>query len=546
MLLEDIAPDILLLHILPHLSTTDTRSLAATNTHLAVQLMNHRFARCNVRSQSGYVRMTLHPSTVRTIRELTLNGSEAEHDDMFGCGDLEGVVSAVVVTRITDRQKGAFGVWARRLQRLSERKSSPGDQESSLSGMQRGAIEQLHSLRLEISLPTGLFSMVQNLRFIQFLPKYNTTSAIEYLDYVSELDHLLSLAADFSRFPALRLIQATPAPVIERFQKRAHLQLLITLWTSSHTHGNWKLLCQKPTEPASSNTWKSHWDDLAWGFCVRVKEFAHLTGLCHQRNIYPRLRDFITGKIHVHTAGGTVALGKLCDTAVYGVLIRHGNTTNMTAALQLITPDTRVLTIALERHWGSVGDHVATSIPYQRLEEFRITGPTPALPGDYTKNYSAAFIHAVDLPQWPALTTLSLPAIAFQKRAGPGIPYPALCGLHMRGYDMSLLSSLHNLRALWITEWTSCANCFLHPKVAFENCLQAIPSGVEYVGLSGRIGYYRDAIPKNIAKLAVHIVGVLQTNNPDVQADLADLWVRRISELFVPFCEEMDADCVVR
>lgn len=540
MLLETITADIIFLHILPLLTPTDILSLTACNTHLTGLLANQRFVCCNVRNQNGYFRMALRPSTVRTIRQLTLNGSETEHDDVFRCEDLEGVTAAVVVSPIADRQQAAFGMWARRLKDLTERRSRSGDLQSGLSGMGSGAIQQVQRLRLEISLPTGppgdFFSWMSNLQRIEFIPQYDATIASQYLNYLSQFQVLLSLVADRSRFPALKIIQAAPAPINERYQKPAHQQLLETLWTSALTHVGWKLLCQKPPSGSSSRTRKSVWDDLTWDFCITVKEFAHLARLCNEQDLYPRLDTFITGRIHVHTGGGTVALGTLSDTAVHAVTIRHGRTTNMTAALQLITGDTRVLTIALARHWGSVGELIPSSTPYRRMESFRISGPLTTHAGQYKNNYSAAFVRAVELPQWPRLASLSLPATALQKRPAPGTPYAAICGTHIGAYDMACFGALGGLRALSITQWTSCGNCYLDPDVAFGSQLEWVQGGVESVAISGRMGYYGAVVPGHIRTLAMHILAVLQENRRDVEVDLAALWVTRIGELFPLVC----------
>lgn len=495
-----ITADILIMHIVPYLTETEIRSLAQCNIALSETLGPLRFHRCSVRKYKGSFLSCLSFSTIKTIRHLILDGLATDHDDVFVCGDLSGVVSATIVTMIQPGQRASFGAWARQLETLREVDVADGeDIESSLSNLPTGSFQMLQSLRLDVSLPLGMnnaLHVAPNLRRIQFLPTYQQIGEeAGYMYYLGELSDLLRLVSVSDTVPALKLLHIAPPSVTRPYEKVPHRLLMQNIWTAAHSHGGWKLQCEQPetfVQQANPHAWEWWWGRCAWDLTVTVKEIGEFIAACDRRDVFPRLSDYVRGRIHVQTSGGTAVMSSISKTIVYGVCVQHGPTTNMTAALNLVTNDTRILRICLRSLWGSVGHMVPDANNYQRIQALLMDGPILGHRPqhfDYQKNYCVAVVKGLAVRSWRGLVNLSLPAIAFQKAPHDGIPYLSKCGRHIGGFNMEWLTELTSLKWFSITDWVSCAACDLAADVCFDRGLTFVPPTVEFVSIGGRLGY---------------------------------------------------------
>lgn len=542
-----ITTDIILVHILPHLTDTDIRSLAQCNHDLATILGPLRFKSCSVRRYHGCFSDNLSPSTIKTIRHLSLDGLASDHDEVFSQRDLSGVrpdlsgvVSATIVTMIEPNQRATFGIWARQLQSLREEDLCEGeDPESSLSNIPAGWFENLQELRLDVALPLGLentLCFAKHLRRIQFLPTYPQSTAEEYMYYLGELNELLNLVSDTERVPALKVLHIGPTTVSETYQKAPHRQLMLNIWAAVHRHGGWKLECTLPETflPMEyPHAWEWWWARRAWDLTITVKEAKDFTYACEENNIYPRLADFVKGRIQVQTAGGTPVMSALTNAniVIYGLWIHHGPTTDITAALKLVSSETRMLAICLRSYWGSVGCLIIDTTRYQELQGLLIDGPSPGhLRGSfpYETNYGVAFVKALAVTNWTRLLTLSLPAMALQKAPKEGVPYVSQCGLHVGGYDMEWLAEISTLKALFITQWFACTECNLAVDATFDIGLTHVPSSVEFVSISGRIGYRGEVVPEWVKSYPAELRDIMARNRFDVLVSFRKLFLTRI------------------
>lgn len=548
MVFSIITTDILLVHIIPLLNDTEIRSFAQCNRDLATILGPLRFRNCSVRRYHGSFSDILSPSTIITIKHLSLNGLASDHDEVFSHHDasavrpdLSGVVSATIVTMLQPGQRASFANWARQLQSLREEDMCEGeDPDSSFSNLPAGWFENLQDLRLDVSLPVGMqntLCFAQHLRRIQFLPTYPQSTESGYMYYLGELNELLNLVSDTERVPSLKLLHVGPTTVTEAYQKAPHRQLMLNIWAAVHRHGGWKLECTLPESFLQHidypEAWEWWWGRKAWDLTITVKEAKDFTYACEESDIYPRLADFVKGRIQVQTAGGTPMLSTLTNAniVIYGVWIDHGATTNITAALKLVTRDTRLLAICLRSYWGSVGSLIPDATPYKYLEGLLIDGPPPgqlrrSFP--YEKNYGVAFVKALAVTNWSRLLTLSLPAIALQKPPKHGVPYVSQCGLHVGGYEMKWLAEISTLRALFITHWFSCTECNLAADANFATGLTHVPSTVEFVSISGRMGYRGEQVPEWVKSYPAKLRDIMASNRLDVLVSFRKLFLARI------------------
>lgn len=552
MSLTTITTDILIMHIVPFLTDPEIRSLAQCNVALSQILGPLRFHHCSVRKYKGSFLSRLSLSTIKTIRHLDLDGLGTDHDDVFVCGDLSGVVSATIVTMIQPGQRASFGTWARQLETLREVDVADGeDIESSLSALPTGSFRMLQSLRLDVSLPLGMnnaLSVARNLRRIQFLPTYQQIGEEEgYMYYLGELTDLLRLVSVSDTVPSLKLLHIAPPSVTRPYQKVPHRLLMQNIWTAGYNHGGWKIQCELPetfVQLEDPHSWEWWWGRQAWDLTVTVKEIGEFIAACDRRGVFPRLSDYVRGRINVQTSGGTAMLSTISNTIVYGVRVQHGPTTDMTAALNLVTSDTRILSIYLRSLWGSVGYPVPDATKYHHVEGLLMEGPVLGHRPqhfDYEKNYCIAFLKGLAVRSWRGLVNLSLPAVAFQKAPHDGIPYVSKCGRHIGGYDMEWLSELTNLKAFSITNWFSCAACELAADVAFDKGLAFVPRTVEFVSIGGRLGYL-GVVEEWMKTYPAHLRGILGRNRASVVVSFQKLSLVMIgTDALIPYLID-DAD----
>lgn len=538
MYLSTINNDLLLVHLVPLLNQREIRTLAMCNKSLAVILGPLRFRACSVRRAGGYFRMNLSRSTIKTIRELSLNGCPTEHDDVFQCRDLGDVQSAIIVSPIMPRQKATFSMWSRRLTRLREIAVQEGEVAiSSLANLAAGSLHRVSNLRLDVSIPTGLetmLSIARNLQRIQFLPE-QLPSQEGYIDYLRQVNELVALLHDGERLPALKIVHIAPCYISERQNKVPHQQMLQNIFAAALSHGGWQLACYIPSSESKvpyPAAWAWWWGTRGLGFTITLKEARQFVSACLERNIYPSMQRYVKGPIHIQIGGGTARTGTLPGTAIYGVWIHHGPTTDMTAALRLVTVDTKVLSICMHAYWGCVGSLIPDALPYANVEGLMFDGPLPehdARMFRYSNNLCVSFIKGIDLSKWTRLVNLSLPALALQQGPVDGVPFTSLCGLHIGGYNMSIFEKLTTLKALSITQWVSCTECHLHPDVKFETGLTRIPPNVEYVAVSGRMGYRGEQIPEWMKLYAGELRNILRANRENVLVSCGRLYLERLS-----------------
>lgn len=538
MYLSTISSDLLLVHLVPLLNEREIRTLAMCNKSLAVILGPLRFRACSVRTAGGYFRMNLLRSTIKTIRELSLNGSPTEHDDVFQCRDLAGVESAIIVSPIMPRQIATFSMWSRRLTRLRESAVREGEVAiSSLANLAAGSLHRVNNLRLDVSIPTRfetMLSIARNLRRIQFLPE-QLPGQEGYIDYLRQINELVALLQDSERLPALKILHITPCYISERQNKGPHQQMLQNIFAAALSHGGWRLQCYIPSSEPNvpyPAAWAWWWGTHGLGFTITLKEARQFVAACLERDIYPSMERYVKGPIHIQTGGGTARMGTLPGTAIYGVWIHHGPTTDMTAALRLVTLDTKILSICMHSYWGCVGSLIPDALPYANVEGLLFDGPFPdhdARLFRYSNNLCVSFIKGIDLSKWTRLVNLTLPAFALQRGPVGGVPFISVCGMHIGGYDMHVLETLTTLKALSINQWFSCTECHLHPDVKFETGMTRIPPNVEYVAVSGRMGYHGEQIPEWMKFHAGELRRILQANRENVLVCCRRLYLERLS-----------------
>lgn len=538
MYLSTISSDLLLVHVVPLLNEYDIRALALCNKSLAVILGPLRLRACSVRMAGGYFRMNLSRSTIRTIRELSLNGTPTEHDDVFQFRDLANVQSAIIVSPIMPRQRAAFSMWSRRLTNLREIAVEEGQVAvSSLANLTAGCLHRVNNLRLDVSIPRGLESMLsiaRNLQRIQFLPE-QWPGQDGYIDFLQQVNELAALLHDRELLPALKIVHIAPCYISEYQDKVPHQQTIRNILGAALSHGGWRLESYIPSSESKipyPAAWAWWWGTRGLGFTITLKEGRQFVSECQHRNIYPSLERYVKGPIHIQTGGGTARMGTLPGTPIYGVWINHRPTTNITAALRLVTADTKILSICMNSYWGSVGSLIPDAFPYRNVEGLMFDGPSPARDATlfrYSNNLCVSFIKGIDLTGWTHLVNLSLPALALQREPVGGVPFISVCGFHIGGYDMDILAKLTTLKALAVTQWFWCTECHLHPDVTFETGLSRIPHWVEYVALSGRMGYYGEQIPEWMELYAGELKSILRANRESVLVSCGRLYLQRLS-----------------
>lgn len=479
--------------------------------------------------------MHLSRGTITTIRELVLNGSNTEHDDVFRCRDLDGVRSAIIVTPILARQQSAFAVWAGRLEKLSECSVNDGDEPiSSMQNIPAGCLQRMRRLRLEVAIPGGMDRMLGiagNLERIQFMPAPVLDDA-GYTHYLEQLNDLMALLHDRELLPALKIVHVTPSFVSESGQKLRHLAMRKNLWAAALSHGGWRVQSDIPTfkfDMPFPAAWRWWWATRALGFTMSLKEARQFVSMCEERGVYPRIKDYVKGPIHIQTGGvGRTKLGTLPGTAIHGVWIHHGPTTNVTASLRLVTGDTKILSICLNSYSGSVGFLIPDSRPFMSVEAFMLDGPMPdhnLATFRYTNNLCASFMKGIQLANWNHLVNISLPALALQDQPVNGVSFVSSCRRHIGGYNMDVLEGLTSLKALSISQWLSCTKCKLDPAVSFESGLKTIPQNVEYVAISGQLGYFSAVITPRMGKYGGRLTRILRTNRSDVMVICDELYL---------------------
>lgn len=269
---------------------------------------------------------------------------------------------------------------------------------------------------------------------------------------------------------------------------------------------------------------------------MTLNEAHQFVSACQEKNVYPRLERYVNGPIHIQTEGRTECVETLPGTAIYGVWIDHGPTTDMSVALKLVTADTKILGISLKSYWGSVRSIVPDATPYGNVEGLTLDGPLPnhnatnhnATRFRYSNNHCISFINGIDLTHWTRLVNLSLPALALQHAPVDGIHFLSACVFHIGRYDMTVLERLTTLKALAITQWLSCTGCHIHPDVMFETGLARIPPNVEYISISGEIGYYEAEIPKWLDFHPAELRRILRINREDVLVCCGELYIVRL------------------
>lgn len=493
--------DILLVHLVPLLSEPTIRSLAGTNKALFELLGPFRFQKTAVYTSAGCILFSLTPSTLRTINHLVFNGTERHHDMIFGCPDLGAVVSATIIVRIAEHQRTAFGKWAERLIELTEEQNPWDDDEttSSFSDLPAGSIKNLHHLRLFISLPNQLgtlLSVAENLARIEYVPDFSEWAIEEYQQYSQDLKKLLVLLRDQKMLPSLRLVRVAPDQVIGPEGLPIRSDILKALWRAMFSHGGWKLLAQKPSTGQQVDfpaAWASWWTDRAWDFFITTEEFETFAIGCQRRKIYPRLDQFISGRVHIQIFDTSAQLGTLMQTVVYGVCIDHNARNDMTASLKVVTKDTRALSITLEEYSGPMCRNNPNSTPYHGVEALVIEGPNARPSQDripYLLNISAGLVKTMAVQEWRNIVNLSLPASAFEKVPVNGFSSEmdyAACQRHIGSYDLEWLASCQTLKAIQITAWAGCQSCALEEEVSLEGGLRHLPPSIAFVLIGGYI-----------------------------------------------------------
>lgn len=247
--------------------------------------------------------------------------------------------------------------------------------------------------------------------------------------------------------------------------------------------------CRDPIEDRAV-AWGRYWLNQEWNLFITIEGFQYFVRDCMKWGIYPRITDFINGRVDIQVTGGTVENGVLMDTEVYGLSIRHNETTDLSNALRVVTKDTRVIDVLMQTYWGGVSEIRPDSGPSKKVKGFAINGPGLGhirRPYIYTDNHSAKHVHSLLLSEWSSLVNLSLPALAFQKATEGEVLGSTACGYHLGQFKMSWLAGIKSLKALTIKGWFSCIDCRLEPHVSFEYGMTFIPASVELLKITGHM-----------------------------------------------------------
>lgn len=505
--LSSLGQEIIVMHLSPLLSQSDIHSLLATEKALYDQLHHLRFQTTEVLTSQGFIAEFLTPASLQTIRHLVFNGTEEHHDRVLSSPNFNDVIYATIVEPITVNQRVAFGQWMQRLTSLTENEDPEDDdrESSSFSHLPAGSIKNLRVLILGFAIPRKfgtLLSMAEKLTVIKYQPEYDPLVIEEYERFGRSFKELLSLLGDRKMLPNLRFVHAAPDPATLPELLPIRASLLPPIWAAVISHGGWLLVAQKPETyiefdfAQASENW---WSDRAWDFFITIEEFEEFATTCQSHGIYPRLDQFILGNVHIKILGDTAPYGKLMDTNVYAVHICHNRSTDVTAALRIVTRNTKALAITLEEYsCGWICTNHPNPHPFQSLEALMIEGPLadPAHdPQPYSKNISAALVKTLAVGAWRNLVHLSLPACAFEKAPIDGVRSEmdfAACGRHIGAYDFKWLADCQALKVMQLLEWEGCQDCRLEEDVSLEGGLWYLPDSVSFLMITGYLSCPED------------------------------------------------------
>lgn len=494
--LSDLGFDILNLYVIPHLNRFDQLSLASTNRTISNLLNGIRIPTAAVSNGRGFILDVLSPSTIQAIKHITINGTVTENSLVFASTNLTCIQSITIQSRLTSSQGAVFQQFTKRITSLTEEVDLDGDGElvSSLSGMPDGIFESLQSLRLEISLPYNLASQLgraTNLTILQYFPGINPLTPREYKAFANSMILLFGLLSDSVKLPSLRLVHAVLAKVYVPSEQSIRNQVLEAMWRAAAKHGGWRLLARKPSGgivnkfPAAWETW---WANRASHFYLSVNELQNFALWCTTQNRFPRLGDFVSGRIHLEVHGDEETLKTEGQTKIYGVSINAKATVNLSESLQVLTKDTKALAITLESGWGE--ETTSGLFPWDKfrcVEALIIHGPSARhqIPHLYASNISRTLVQSLSIKHWQCLINLSLPAAAFQAPPTAHSVESAACTIDIGAYDLSWLKECVSLRAIHFTEWAACHQCLLQDNATLEGGLAHLPPSVEFVFLGG-------------------------------------------------------------
>lgn len=492
--------DIILSNVVPLLAEDDLFALTVVDWQMHNQLGHLRFKTTEVAKNQGFIVDYLEPATLDTIENLTLNGDGVQNHAVFGSTYFKNVTSATLVTPLTARQKLPFSLFVRRLTYFTETSGGEEDDEpvTSLAGLPKGTFNRLHTLCLKLTLPTSfgnLFLYISPaLRTITFLPDTHIVDLETYQDYADELKPLLQLCSKKSVLPALHLLHIHPGGSSNSTRKPIRAKILEGVWRAAASHGGWKLLADKPDGGPAVQYPEAHeifWTHKHWEFSMSSSEFEDFKVCCGTLGIYPRLEDFIAGKVNIHVteAPEPEALMKTC---IDGLNVEINESTSLQEALKVINRHTTAVSIKLDQCWGSVSSTIYSPDHFHQVKAMRIQSPdSPESQASrlYKTNISLSLASSLCIADWKNLVNLSLPAHTFQTlplvEAGSAVPNYAACGTDVGGYDLTWLSLCNSLQAMQFTDFAACDRCELADEVSFVNGLEHLPESVEFVLVSG-------------------------------------------------------------
>lgn len=542
MVLIKLGPNIILLHLLPLLSEEDIRALAAVETGLFALLADVRFPTCKVSNYVGFIMDYLQPSTLQTVKDLTLNGTDTEKSIVFSSPNLRSVQSATLCGRIHRDQRAAFTRFVGQLRGLTEEQDigDPDQLGSNLSFLPAGALSNLHVLRMELTIPFHIGSCLgfaKNLETIKFLPSFNSGTTDEdkladYKHFAADLVYLLENISDRNLLPSLRLVHAVLGMPTVTHQPLRH-SILESIWTAAAKHGGWRLFAGRTsTVPlkAYRTGWEDWWTEHATDLCLSVQEVELFSVWCERNNRFPRLDEFVVGRIHIHFPIEFEAAGNFCATKIYGITLSLGSVPNLRNAVKFITADTRSIDISLETYWGDVPTVQFSPRQFHRIEALRITGPaarTSDTPLDFSHNLAAHILLTLSARNWDSLHALSIPATALQRTTPEqnlGEPDNAACGIHIGGYDLGWLAGCRVLESLHITEWSACHECDLEDDISLVAGFQHLPRHVKSVCVTGYFSCPAHLVHAWCERVVCEMNAVLRGRRRDSLVNTRGLW----------------------
>lgn len=328
--MERASRDIILVHLVPLLGEKDIRSLAATCKALANVFSCIRHQTVDVRKNRGYFRRHLSRSTVRNISHLILNGTDTDNYDLFQCCDLRNMKRVTIVTRIADRHRFEFSQWAQQLTDITEErdhndKTGPPDGSSSLSNLPACTLTKMERLRLDISIPRGfqtLLNVATNLRHLEFIPTLKPMEEEDLIEYIDDFETLVLMLRDRESLPNLKLVHVIAAMSISKQERRICENMIALSFTAAYQHGGWKLVsghpCRGFRRDMTAGAWEYYWNEMSWDFFMTIKAFRCFVYDCSRWGLYPRITDFVEGRVHIQAGQGGAKVG-LMETEVYGV-----------------------------------------------------------------------------------------------------------------------------------------------------------------------------------------------------------------------------------